>query len=345
MAKTYQWSTVTDYDSDTDLSWGVIPNDTSWHTVEAGSGNATASYFYRDSNTAPFTDANSSRVITSVTNSWTASISDTNVLTINLHTTINSIARDDIRGSDQNTPGRTIDVYNSSGTKVFGTYTDTQVHVAHSISGEIAVGDTVIVLQPGQNASLSALQLHNQTVGGSSYDDIGIGVRFRNTLPAPTTYRLHYDANGGTGAPADQTNTTGETSQVFTVASGQPTWGLYKFLGWSNTRYTDSRTEADVDYESGDTITLTQSSPTKTIYAVWMMDYRPGAALDTNTSIWKSHNRLNGACHVLSNTTNMTWQECRTIGGDSGAQGNPPLILHAANANSWYNQKRLGKEQ
>ena len=73
------------------------------------------------------------------------------------------------------------------------------------------------------------------------------------------------------------------------------------------------------------------------------LDYRPGATLDTNTSVWKSHNRTNGACHVLPNTTGTNWHECRTIGGDSGAQGNPPLILHAANANSWYNQKRLGK--
>lgn len=81
------------------------------------------------------------------------------------------------------------------------------------------------------------------------------------------------------------------------------------------------------------------------VWASWFdLDYRPGATLDTNTSIWKSHNRINGACHVLSNVDNVTWKECRTVGGDSGAQGNPPLILKAANANSWYNQKRLGKE-
>ena len=80
-------------------------------------------------------------------------------------------------------------------------------------------------------------------------------------------------------------------------------------------------------------------------WATWVdLDYRPGATLDTNTSIWKSHNRHNGACHVLSNVNNMVWQECRTVAGDAGGQGNPPLILHAANANSWYNQKRLGSE-
>ena len=69
-------------------------------------------------------------------------------------------------------------------------------------------------------------------------------------------------------------------------------------------------------------------------------DYRPGASLDTNTGVWKSHNRERGACHVLKNGV---WQECRTVGGDEGGQGNPPLMLRSPNANSWYNQRLLGK--
>lgn len=156
---------------------------------------------------------------------------------------------------------------------------------------------------------------------------------------------LTYDANGGSGAPNAQSAIVpdSQTSTTFTIPNTTPTWGLYEFLGWSTTQYHDSRTEADVEYHPGDTITVLQSSPNVTLYAVWRMDYRPGATLDTNTSIWKSHNRTNGACHVLSNVSNITWQECRTIGGEVDAQGNPPLILHAANANSWYNQKRIGK--
>lgn len=155
-----------------------------------------------------------------------------------------------------------------------------------------------------------------------------------------------YNANGGTGAPAAQTASVSPdyNSKSFTVPSGTPTWGHYKFLGWSHIQYVDSRTDADVEYRAGDTVTVTKTSPSLTLYAVWMMDYRPGATLNTSTNIWKSHNRTNGACHVLSNTGNMTWQECRTIGGAEGDKGNPPLILTAANANSWRNQKLLGKE-
>lgn len=80
-------------------------------------------------------------------------------------------------------------------------------------------------------------------------------------------------------------------------------------------------------------------------------DYRPGATLkstehygNVTDGLWYTHNRTNGACHVLSDTDPVTWHECRTINGDSGGQGNPPLILHAADANSWYNQKLLGKD-
>lgn len=194
--KNYQWSTRTDYDTDSSLSWGVIPNDTSWHTDPAGSGSATASYYYRDSNTPPYTDAISSRVIISVTNSWAASISIRNVLTINLQTTINFIKRDDIRGSDYPSPGRLIDVYNSNGTKVFGTYTDSPINTAHTISGEIQAGSTTIVLQPGQDTTVSSLRLHNQTVGGPSYDDIGVGVCFRNILPIDYRPGATLDSNG-----------------------------------------------------------------------------------------------------------------------------------------------------
>lgn len=81
-------------------------------------------------------------------------------------------------------------------------------------------------------------------------------------------------------------------------------------------------------------------------------DYRPGATLKTsnkywptNDGVWWSHNRANGACHVLTADGGSRWQECRTLGGDEGDRGNPPLILLADDVdNRWRNQKLLGKE-
>ena len=438
MAKQYRWRTVTGYQSSTTLSYGVTPNThENWQTANVGDPqNADAGYWYRDSNTSwqgTFQDLLSSRAIYFVQQSWTSSVNDsTNVLTVVVNTKITSIQRDDVRHPtgyyDQDTPCRDIYIFDgATGSQDLHTQ-DCEIAQVHQIYGAVTFNTQTFVLAPGTSTATQTIEVHNQTTGGQSYDDIWIGVQFENTLPAPVTLTLNYNANGGSGAPSAQSvvtvndsstfiipntvptranyrfdgwcensagtgtiyhggdtytvsrsdptktlyakwtpywtatvtyNANGGTgapaaqtasvspdynSKSFTVPSGTPTWGHYKFLGWSHIQYVDSRTDADVEYRAGDTVTVTKTSPSLTLYAVWMMDYRPGATLDTNTSVWKSHNRTNGACHVLSNTGNMTWQECRTIGGAEGDKGNPPLILTAANANSWRNQKLLGKE-
>ena len=40
------------------------------------------------------------------------------------------------------------------------------------------------------------MYLHNQTVGGSSYDDIWLGIQFRNPLPPETIPHAVLDSNG-----------------------------------------------------------------------------------------------------------------------------------------------------
>lgn len=154
-------------------------------------------------------------------------------------------------------------------------------------------------------------------------------------VDVPWTATLTYNANGGSGAPATQTQSTTQSSVTFTVANDTPTWGLYQFLGWSRTRYTDSRTEADVEYRAGDTITLQESSPTVVLYAVWRKDYRPGATL---SGVWLGHERTGGKCHIYNGST---FEEMRTIGGDVNQMGTPPSVYHDG---KWYNQHRRGKE-
>ena len=149
---------------------------------------------------------------------------------------------------------------------------------------------------------------------------------------------LSYDANGGSGAPASQSERVIDTqlSTGFTVPNTTPTWGLYEFLGWSTTKYTDSRTEADVEYRPGDTVTIYKSSPNVTLYAVWRMDYRPGTVYDS--SVWQSHNRPVGKCHVYNSSRYL---EMRTIGSPT-AMGNPPSIYHNG---KWYNGANIGKDK
>lgn len=147
------------------------------------------------------------------------------------------------------------------------------------------------------------------------------------------TARIHLDMNGGSGGPSDATAIDYTDTQTLTVPDGAPTWGDYIFLGWSRTQYSRSCTPEDVEYVAGDTITIQKSSPTITLYAVWMKDYRPGAVLTSGE--WKSTNRTDGKCHVKQNGS---WVEMRTIDGGSG-EGNPPS---RRTGGVWKNQYKIG---
>ena len=74
-------------------------------------------------------------------------------------------------------------------------------------------------------------------------------------------HTLSYDANGGTGAPASQTQTLLASSYDFTVSSTEPTWENHTFLGWAESA--DAQT---AQYHAKDTVTVEGS---KTLYAVW----------------------------------------------------------------------------
>ena len=74
----------------------------------------------------------------------------------------------------------------------------------------------------------------------------------------PATYRVNYNANGGSGAPSSQTKTYGVS---LTLSSVIPTRSGYDFLGWST-----SSTATSATYDPGDSYTTNASV---TLYAVW----------------------------------------------------------------------------
>jgi len=73
-----------------------------------------------------------------------------------------------------------------------------------------------------------------------------------------TTYTVSFDANGGSGAPADQTKTYG---QGLALSSTEPTKTGYTFSKW-NTKADGTGT----DYNPGDTYT---GNADLTLYAIW----------------------------------------------------------------------------
>ena len=87
---------------------------------------------------------------------------------------------------------------------------------------------------------------------------------------------LKYDANGGTGAPADQawgTNNTNISATTITISDTIPTREGYVFMGWSDTKDGNATHQPGrncwvdrlIDDRVGNTVT-------KTLYAVWEED-------------------------------------------------------------------------
>ena len=85
--------------------------------------------------------------------------------------------------------------------------------------------------------------------------------------PPTFTYTLTYDANAGgatvTGMPSPNlvTYSGTETTHIFTVSTATPARVGYTFKGWSE--------ETNGSVLEGNQITLTSTSPTKTLYAIW----------------------------------------------------------------------------
>lgn len=78
---------------------------------------------------------------------------------------------------------------------------------------------------------------------------------------SPHTYAVTYNANGGTGAPGNQTKTYGVD---LTLSSTKPTRTNYNFLGWSTSA------NGGVVYNSGSTYT---NNSAVTLYAIWELAY------------------------------------------------------------------------
>ena len=83
-------------------------------------------------------------------------------------------------------------------------------------------------------------------------------VTFNVTVPAWTSYKVTYNANGGSGAPSSQTKWK---DQTLTLSSTKPTRTGYSFQGWATSSSATSAT-----YSAGGSYTTNAAA---TLYAVW----------------------------------------------------------------------------
>lgn len=111
------------------------------------------------------------------------------------------------------------------------------------------------------------------------------------TIPALASHTVSFNANGGTGAPGNQTKWYGS---ILTLSSAKPTRTNYKFLGWSTS------STGTADYQPGGQY---GADANVTLYAVWKLLYVPpkftnGQAIRTNSMTSTTPDYSGGYCYA-----------------------------------------------
>lgn len=192
MAETYQYRAQTEILSGgyPGEAIGVTPADTAWRTGNSGQAYpaVTYQYYFTDSNSGQ--NSNSSRVIVTATDNWTATVDDQNNLIVAVHTVINSIVRGNIVGNPLKGGNYTRDITVSrskGGQAVFSKNAD-PVGYSHTLAGKIDLGTETFILPPGSSKSRGSLYVLSHTTGypwTEIYtDEMWAGISFKNTLPA-----------------------------------------------------------------------------------------------------------------------------------------------------------------
>jgi uncharacterized repeat protein (TIGR02543 family) len=119
------------------------------------------------------------------------------------------------------------------------------------------------------------------------------------------TYTIKYDANGGSGAPANQTKTHGQT---LTLSGTKPARTNYNFLGWST-----SKTATTATYSAGGSFATNAAT---TLYAVWELAYTP----PTVSRLTVGRCTEDGTEDDFGSyaTVSFDWSVCQTMGANSG---------------------------
>jgi len=181
---------------------------------------------------------------------------------------------------------------NSSGTKSAGssgTFTGT-----YSTSANVAATKTVTVTFRNYNTD------HND----SATKSINLSV----SVPAWTSYKVSYNANGGSGVPSTQTKWK---DQTLTLSSTKPTRTGYTFAGWATS------STGSVAYAAGASYT---SNASVTLYAKWTaITYTVSYNANGGSGAPSSQTKTYGVALTLSSTkptrTNYTFKGWGTSSG------------------------------
>lgn len=145
------------------------------------------------------------------------------------------------------------------------------------------------------------------------------------------TYTVSYNANGGSGAPGNQTKTYGTT---LTLSSTKPTRTNYDFLGWATSAAATTAT-----YAAGGKYTANSSV---TLYAVWKLAYV--APIIYNLTVTRCDSNSvpsdNGAYALVK----FDWKTTKsapgiTVAWESASAASGSDVITASGTSGTYNKK------
>ena len=147
----------------------------------------------------------------------------------------------------------------------------------------------------------------------------------RAARPAATqyTYTLHYDANGGSGAPPSQSETSSELSVWIPISEKIPTRDGYTFKGWADSPNENPRYLREEGYYWN--YLMVHPSLNETIYAIWEVHNHNwgewisnGNGTHTRTCITDSSHTETGNCSggKATSTEKAICETCHTAYGE-----------------------------
>lgn len=186
-----------------------------------------------------------------------------------------------------------------------------------STSNQTKLGESKYTYNKGTSAATknyAAKFTGIDSVGSSNVMSVSTSV----TIPALASYTVSYNANGGSGAPSNQTKWYGKE---LTLSSTKPTRTGYSFQGWATSD------DGSVAYASGDKYT---ANAKVTLYAVWKANtYTVKYDANGGSGAPANQTKTHGTTLVLSSTeptrTNYTFK-----GWATSASGS---VSYAAGAN------------
>ena len=168
--------------------------------------------------------------------------------------------------------------------------------------------------------------------------------------PAATqyTYTLHYDANGGSGAPPSQSMTSSNLQVSFLISDKIPTRNGYTFMGWAN-----SRTGKPIYGGNGgytECLVVHGYDMSTTIYAIWEVHNHSWGEWTSNgngthkrTCITDSSHTETGNCSggKATGTEKAICETCHTAYGEllpliKTVITTPPTLPSEGYVGDWY---------